>query len=112
MRNPVVNLYQLSVNVINVSVYTDGVLEDPSNFTRAEYLLAQLDDTAILQLSLNDGISIDGNQFVITIPATAITDDMLGTYQHQLILYNSLGEKLPPVFLDKVRIKNVLPITE
>lgn len=104
-------LHQLSVNVIRSSVTQDGELVSPTDFTDAKYILAQMDETPVVELSLNNGISVDGYEFVITVPETAITNDMRGTLQHQLILYNSIGQKLPPVFKEKVRIADVIPVT-
>lgn len=103
-----VELYQNSDNAIRVPV-VDGVTGDTylaSSFSDAEYIIADNAGKIVIHKKLNNGIIIDGDDFLINIDDGELL--VKGNYLHQLVVWNSAGDKLPPVFIDKVKILQVI----
>ena len=109
-KNDKIILYQHSDNVLNVnfvdSVYGGEV--SASSFTKAEYVIATRCGKIKLKLSLGEGISIDGDNFRIFIDDGAIDSAFKGERIHQLVVWNEVGDKLPPIFKDGIKIGAVI----
>lgn len=105
-----VTLYQHTDNVLHVplvdSVY--GGVVPASSFSRAEYVVATASGRVQLRLSLGEGISVDEDDFRIFIDDKLIDDTFRGEMVHQLVLWNDVGDKIPPVFKDRINIRPVL----
>lgn len=100
-------LYQHSDNIFRSAVRDkNGDIVLPSDFSDAEYILGDATSGAKITLTLGSGITVDGNDFVIHVDDAMI--DFNGTYEHQFVVYDQAGNKLPPVFKRKVKITSVL----
>lgn len=106
----VVTLYQHSDGVITVPIISEdfNVSVPASVFSDAEYVIATNSGKVKLRLTLGNGISVDGNNFKIIIDDGAIGKNFRGAMTHQFVVYNQAGDKLPPVFQNKLRISPVI----
>jgi hypothetical protein len=100
--------YQHSDNRFYTAITAaDGSLAENSDFIKAEYMIGDLEGNVLVQLDLvGGGITTSGaNDFLVHVDDTVIT--FTGSYEHQFVVWDLDGNKLPPVF--KRRLK-VLPI--
>lgn len=96
-------LYQHSDNFILTTVYTqNGELAPSASFPVAEYIIANRRGDILVYLTLGNGIAISGDDFVTTIDNALLT--FSGAYEHQFVVYDQLGNRLPPVFKRQVKI--------
>lgn len=79
-----------------------------SSFTKAEYVLYDVTGNEKITRSLNKGIEIDGDTFVITLTAEMMSANFSGPHSHQLVVFNQSYERLPPLFKGKVEIESVV----
>lgn len=102
-------LYQNTDNVITspVSDKATGEAIPASSFTNAQYLLVDITGTVKVNLKLGDGIEVVDDQFIIRIGDDLLSGSFRGPHTHQLVAWNSAGDKLPPLFQNKVEIKSV-----
>lgn len=108
--NETVRLYQHSDNVLRVPVINDasGDLVDASNFSRAEYIIANAKGDVMLRLSLDEGVVIKEDTFIVFIDDSKLDKSFKGNFNHQFVVWNKSGDKLPPVFQEKIRITRVI----
>ena len=98
--------YQHSDTEFRTAVFdASGALTDTSDFSGAEYIIADRRGDIKVLLTLNNGIIRDGNgeDFV-----TKIGDEQLsfsGAYEHQFVVFDLEGNRLPPVFKRKLKIQ-------
>lgn len=102
-------LYQHTDNVISVPVIDDVTGESipASSFSNAEYILYNFKHEPVVTLSLGSGISVVGSDFEVRLEDTVMISDFLGPHYHQLVVWNALGDKLAPVFNNKVEVVRV-----
>lgn len=102
-------LYQHSDNVISVPIVDDvtGEAIPASSFSDAEYIIYNYKYEPVVRLTLGSGISVTGDNFEIRIDDAVMTSDFLGPHFHQLVVWNGQGDKLPPVFNNKVEVVRV-----
>lgn len=102
-------LYQNTDNVITSPVYDKetGDVVPASSFTNAQYLLVDITGTVKVNLNLGDGIEVVDDQFIIRIGDDLLNESFRGPHTHQLVAWNSAGDKLPPLFQNKVEINPV-----
>ncbi len=110
MKTPV--LYQHSDNFVRVPVVDSAGNPIPaSDFSDAEYLLVTPKGDIVVSRKLGDGIKVDKDEFVVHIDDAMLTSKHRGLMRHQLVVWNIVGDKLPPVFNGKVRILPVISNT-
>lgn len=76
-----------------------------TDYSDAEYIIADRRGTILVLLKLGQGIARDGGgvDFI-----TRIGDEQLpfsGAYEHQFVVYDLDGNRLPPVFKRKLKIQ-------
>jgi hypothetical protein len=104
-----VMLYQHSDNYIYCEVFsTQGVVINPDNFPKLEYIIADMEGEAVITLTHENGIRKHMDGFLIHIDDKMLTDDIIGKYKHQLVVFNISDDKLPPVFTGKATVKAVI----
>lgn len=108
------DLFQHSDNKIKTKV-RDKVTGDvipPASFSNAEYILASRAGGVLIHKTLNNGITVDvaEGEFVTFIDDAAMT--MRGTYEHQFVVFDLEGNKLPPVFKKTVKVRPVIKTQE
>jgi len=103
-------LYQHSDNVISVPVVDDvtGEAIPASNFSDAEYIIATRSGKVKLRLKLNSGITVAGSNFETKIDDGVLDNTFKGALLHQFVVWNATGDKLPPVFKNKLKISSVI----
>lgn len=102
-------LYQHSDNVISVPIVDDvtGEAIPASSFSDAEYIIYNYKYEPVVRLILGSGILVTGDNLEIRIDDAVMTSDFLGPHFHQLVVWNEQGDKLPPVFNNKVDVVRV-----
>jgi hypothetical protein len=76
-----------------------------SDYSAVEYIIADRRGNAIVYLTLNNGIYADAGDLIIHVDDAVI--DFRGDYYHQLVLFDAVGNKLPPEFITKLRVERV-----
>lgn len=99
-------LYQNTDNIIisSVSDKETGETVPASSFFNAQYLLVDVTGTVKINLQLGSGIEVVDDVFVIRIGDELLNNSFRGPHTHQLVAWNSAGDKLPPLFQNKVEI--------
>lgn len=101
-------LYQNSDNEFRSQIKKAGVVQAPSGFTACVYSIYSASGSLLLSKDLDTGITIDGDDFVVKLDDAEMTMAAGKDYIHQMVVYNSTGDKLPPVFQRTIEIKQVL----
>ena len=102
-------LCQYSALNILVPVYDHRTSEkiDASRFSNAQYLLIDITGTVRLELTLGNGIAVDGDSLLISILEESIDSTFRGPFSHQCVVWTLEGKRLCPVFQEKVVIQPV-----
>lgn len=98
-------LWQHSDNVFRTAVRGfDGELTANTDYSEAEYLIADRAGNILFAATIGAGITRDGggNDFITKIDDGALT--FAGAFEHQFVVYDLDGNRLPPVFKRKVKI--------
>ena len=104
-----VTLHQHSDNYIYCEVLsTEGVVINPDNFPKLEYIIADMEGEAVITLTQENGIRKHMDGFLIHIDDKKLTGEIIGKYKHQLVVFNISDDKLPPVFSGKATVKAVI----
>ncbi|MBB67934.1 MAG: hypothetical protein CMP19_10425 [Rickettsiales bacterium] len=108
--NETVRLYQYSDNVLRVPVINDasGESVDASSFSRAEYIIASAKGDVRVRLSLDEGVVIKEDAFIIFIDDSKLDKSFKGNFNHQFVVWNESGDKLPPLFMSRIMIERVI----
>lgn len=92
-----------------ITVLPEYGIETTADVQSAVYVIADGRNSVKVRKVLGGGISVlDNNTLRIKIDDTDISKP--GLYYHQLVLYNQAGDKLPPEFFSKLRVKRVLEV--
>lgn len=103
-----VEFFQNTDNIFRTKITKEGAVQAPSLFPQAEYTLSTRAGEVIARLTLGNGISVEDDDFVVHIQDDVITSELRGVLNHQFVVYNVAGDRLPPVFIDRVRIVEVV----
>jgi hypothetical protein len=76
-----------------------------ADYTEAEYIIADRRGKVLVYLTLNSGITASNGDLVIHVDDSLI--DFRGCFYHQLVLTDANGNKLPPEFQSKLKVKRV-----
>jgi hypothetical protein len=97
-------LYQNADNRFLTSVTSgiDGSSVSATVFPDAFYVIADKRGEVLIQKTLGDGITVDGDNFKVFIDDGELT--FFGNYTHQFSVQDVEGNILPPVFQRKVKI--------
>jgi len=99
-------VYQDTDLIFLVSVTNEvGGAVGVAAFPAAEYVISDSAGKVLVSKSMGDGVSIVGHALEIRVPDSELT--FLGTYMHQLILTNTLGDKLPPIIQEELEVLSV-----
>ena len=100
-------LHQYSDNMFFSTIEgLDGGPTSNTDYSDVEYLISDRSGNVKLKLTLGQGITRDGpSDFLIHIDDAAIP--FMGAHEHQLVVWDLDGNKLPPVFKRRL---NILPI--
>lgn len=103
-------LYQHSDNVIAVPIVDDetGEVIPASTFSDAEYILANKRGKVVLRTKLGQQVNVESTYFKITLDDAVLDESVRGEHKHQLVVWNSEGDKLPPVMSGKVDVVPVI----
>jgi len=103
------SLYQNTDNIITspISDKETGDTVPASSFIDAQYLLVDITGNVKINLRLGNGIDVVDEKFVIRIGDDLLNSSFRGPHVHQLVAWNSTGDKLPPLFKNNVQIKSV-----
>lgn len=97
-------LFQNSDNKFNVSVTSgiDNSVLAANLFSDAFYVIANKRGDILLQKTLGNGVTVDGDLFLVTLDDGELT--FFGNYEHQFSVVDTAGNILPPVFKRKLKI--------
>lgn len=102
-----VTLFDFSDNFLACSVqYSDGTAVSTDEFSAAFYSLADELGEVKISSDMTSGVSFKDGKILIHIDDAAL--DFNGGGVHQLVVITEDGHKLPPVFLEKVKIISTL----
>lgn len=91
----------LYIEVLN----EQGNTANLSVFSEAEYVIKDKNKNTLITKTLGDGITKNGNYFVVFVPREEI--DLEGTHFHEFALTdNNTGERLSPVFSEPLFFVN------
>lgn len=100
-------LFDFSDNFLACTVqYRDGTAVSTDLFREAFYSLADELGEVKISVDMTSGVSFKDDKILIHIDDAAL--DFNGQGMHQLVVITEDGHKLPPVFLEKVKIVSTL----
>jgi hypothetical protein len=97
--------YQYSDFIFKVEIEdksNNNEVTPAANFSHAEYLIADSNQQVVIRKSLGEGITVVDSKFHIKVDDLEM--DFEGSYTHQLIVFDTAGNKLNPVFREPLTV--------